>query len=272
MSRELRLRIIFGLLYAVSIVGFLFIGKIGAHILLIVLGLLLLWEFFNNSYLTEINKKVLSLQMTFFHILFIASGFYFINEQGILLALIAVSLIYNTVNIVSLLSRQAAVIYYKPVWFHSFFYLSLPILLAVLMNKFVPSFHWYLLYLFIVVWLCDVGAYFVGKPFGKKKLYAKISPNKTWEGFLGGGALGLITAVFIHRITGSLSLEMWIVLGIMIWVISVFGDLIESSFKRHYGIKDTGTFIPGHGGFLDRLDSFIFTLPFYAFFILKFAL
>ena len=198
-------------------------------------------------------------------------AYYFVHFDLLFWILLIVSLSYGILNVTLLLTKGSTVGNFKPSWLHGFLYLSLPILLALLMVKFMHGFHWYLLYLFVVVWLCDVGAFFIGKSFGKKKLFLKVSPNKTWAGFFGGGLLSLIAAILIHSITGNLNYQTWLVLGFLIWLTSVMGDLIESYFKRSLEIKDTGTIIPGHGGFLDRLDSFIFALPFYAFLILIFA-
>lgn len=117
-----------------------------------------------------------------------------------------------------------------------------------------------LIYLFIVVWATDSGAYFVGKKFGKNQLAPVISPNKTIEGFIGGILTALLVSSFYVMITkpnlGPVN-QVWI-LTIVISLFGQFGDLVESAFKRHFNVKDSGKFLPGHGGVLDRFDSLIF--------------
>jgi phosphatidate cytidylyltransferase len=123
--------------------------------------------------------------------------------------------------------------------------------------------------LFILIWTNDTFAYIVGKSIGKHKLFEKISPKKTIEGFLGG----LIFAIFaVYLISSYLikpsaqfsnkSILIWMIIAAIVGVIGTVGDLIESKFKRIAGVKDSGKIMPGHGGVLDRLDSVIFVAPF----------
>ena len=123
--------------------------------------------------------------------------------------------------------------------------------------------------LFILIWTNDTFAYIVGKSIGKHKLFEKISPKKTIEGFLGG----LIFAIFAGYLISSYlikpsaqfsdkSILIWMIIAAIVGVIGTVGDLIESKFKRVAGVKDSGKIMPGHGGVLDRLDSVIFVAPF----------
>lgn len=115
---------------------------------------------------------------------------------------------------------------------------------------------------FILIWISDTFAYIVGSTLGRTKLYEKVSPNKTVEGALGGLVAAIIGSYFISKYVTSLSLANWIVIASIVVVFGILGDLIESKFKREAGVKDSSNFIPGHGGFLDRLDSVIFAAPF----------
>lgn len=131
------------------------------------------------------------------------------------------------------------------------------------------------LLIFVMLWLNDSGAYIVGSLIGKHKLCPSISPNKTWEGFFGGVIITLIGTFFLQRYVASFfgmeiySLGIWMLLAISTCIFGTIGDLIESKLKRKYGFKDSGNWIPGHGGLLDRIDSFLIAFPI-AFLILLF--
>jgi len=122
---------------------------------------------------------------------------------------------------------------------------------------------WTLLFMFVLVWSADIGAYFAGRRFGKNKLMPLVSPGKTWEGFFGGLILSLIVAMFgvvflsVHKIYWPIIFPMVIILN----VFAVVGDLFESMLKRHVNLKDSGNILPGHGGILDRLDSLMAAAP-----------
>lgn len=122
---------------------------------------------------------------------------------------------------------------------------------------------WTVLYVFALVWAADVGAYFAGKRFGKRKLMPEVSPGKTKEGFLGGLLLSIIvmTIVAFWVPVPSHVLFAFFLVSIATSVVSVFGDLNESMFKRCAGVKDSGSLLPGHGGILDRIDSLTSALP-----------
>lgn len=117
-------------------------------------------------------------------------------------------------------------------------------------------------FLVLVVWLGDAGAYYVGKKFGRHLLSPRVSPKKTVEGLIGGIAVSVLTAVIIHfTFFETFPLVHAIIAGIILSIAGVIGDLAESMWKRSAAVKDSGTLIPGHGGFLDRFDSIFFTTP-----------
>ena len=130
---------------------------------------------------------------------------------------------------------------------------------SIINNTYNP---YIILGILIIIWSNDTFAYLVGKNFGKRKLYEKISPKKTIEGFIGGMMFGTIAALTIAITTNSLSIIHWTVLSIIISISGTIGDLVASKFKREANIKDSSNLIPGHGGFLDRLDSLIFVSSF----------
>ena len=132
-----------------------------------------------------------------------------------------------------------------------------------LRNDFSPNIGPKLVFfLLLVVWLGDAGAYYIGKQFGRHPLSPRISPKKTVEGGIGGIATAILTAVVIHfTFFREFPLVHAIVAGIVLSIAGVIGDLAESMWKRSAAVKDSGTLIPGHGGFLDRFDSIFFTTP-----------
>ena len=113
-----------------------------------------------------------------------------------------------------------------------------------------------------VQWANDSGAYFAGKIFGKRKFFEKVSPNKTREGAIGGFLFAIVCAQAFCYYFGVLSYSEWAGLAVIIGIFGNVGDLIESLFKRILAVKDSGNAIPGHGGFLDRFDSLLLSIPF----------
>lgn len=143
-------------------------------------------------------------------------------------------------------------------------WLAIVVIRSLLINVDYTLGAWMLLLMLVIIWGADVGAYFAGKTWGKTKLAPVVSPNKTWEGALGG----LVLAVAVGMAVASLlSLELdWLkftVFVIVMVVLSVFGDLFESMLKRQANIKDSSNILPGHGGLLDRLDSTLSVAPFF---------
>lgn len=117
-------------------------------------------------------------------------------------------------------------------------------------------------FLLLVVWLGDAGAYYTGKRFGKHKLSPRISPKKTIEGLAGGVITSVVAAIAIHFIfLDEVPLVHAAIMGAILSIAGVIGDLAESMWKRSAAVKDSGSLIPGHGGFLDRLDSILYTAP-----------
>lgn len=145
------------------------------------------------------------------------------------------------------------------------FYITFPIALmlgiAMIGNRIM------LLEMFILIWLSDTGAFIVGSLFGKHKLFPRLSPKKSWEGFIGGllfcvgAAIGMYY-LFEHPVHfGGNGLWIMIGFGIIVPIFATLGDLVESMIKRAVGVKDSGKLLPGHGGMLDRIDSLLMVAP-----------
>ncbi|MET3682170.1 phosphatidate cytidylyltransferase [Alkalibacillus flavidus] len=121
----------------------------------------------------------------------------------------------------------------------------------------------YLLFVLLIIWFTDTGAYLVGRSLGKRKLWPEISPKKTIAGFIGGIISAIVIALLFEMIHPLYdNIVSVIVISFIGSILAQIGDLVESALKRTYGVKDSGTILPGHGGILDRFDSLIFMLPF----------
>jgi phosphatidate cytidylyltransferase len=124
---------------------------------------------------------------------------------------------------------------------------------------------------FILVWANDTGAYLTGATVGRHPLFERISPKKTWEGFFGGVITSGLIAWLLSDWLGVVDTVNWVIISVIISVAGTYGDLIESMMKRSIGVKDSGTIMPGHGGFLDRFDSAILSFPLVYLFIFVFG-
>lgn len=118
--------------------------------------------------------------------------------------------------------------------------------------------------MFLLIWANDSFAYLTGRLFGKTKLIERVSPNKTWEGTIGGIVFTIgVGFLFAYVIPTNYSITFWIVSALIVAPCAILGDLLESLLKRSLNIKDSGTILPGHGGILDRFDATLFTIPFF---------
>ena len=147
-------------------------------------------------------------------------------------------------------------------------YVALPFSLLIYIAMFPyhhlqePYFPELLFGFFFILWANDTGAYLIGSMIGKRKLFERVSPNKSWEGSIGGALTSIGVAVLCAQFFHKVSLVDWIALGVIIAVSGSLGDLVESRLKRSLNTKDSGTILPGHGGLLDRFDASLMAIPF----------
>lgn len=262
--KKLLTRTLFGLLYlAVMVAGIMF-NKFLFLSLMLVIMTLMMHEFYKMNVGSKYPVQQLLATLTgwtIFTMVFIQKA-YILDPRVLLFVFIPVfalmaSLLY--IKDKSQLQETAHM-------FTAIIYIALPL---TLFNFLVfPGYCFngtLLLIMFILVWMSDIGAYVFGMALGQKygpKLCPEISPKKSWIGFWGGVAFTVGAAVALHYM-GYLSYNVWhcVALGVVVDVTGVFGDLIESVWKRHAGIKDSGNVIPGHGGMMDRLDSALMAIP-----------
>ena len=204
-------------------------------------------------------------------IIFVTTYFYASKESLIgvhfvlipILPLVCLSALYSSNNNETLSNVS--------VTFFGILYISLPISLLnfIVFNEYSYN-SIYLMATLLFLWTSESAAYFGGSLFGRKKLFESVSPMKTWEGVISGILANLILAYLIYQFvwTSFQTFTFWVLFSVVVLVSGIFGDLFESLLKRNFNLKDSGNKLPGHGGFLDRFDSFFFVIP-YVYFYLK---
>lgn len=145
----------------------------------------------------------------------------------------------------------------------SIIYVALPITTLALLFYTLGS--WLTLLMFVMIWCNDTGAFIVGSAFGRKRLFPRHSPKKSWEGFFGGlvfsVGVGYLAGVLLPQCFGMFNINTLGGMGLIVTILATWGDLFESMLKRSMNVKDSGNMIPGHGGILDRIDSLLFVAP-----------
>lgn len=264
-NQVLRQRTITGIFFAIGVVLLLFSGKIGAIAFGCFIAGFSCYEYIRMVFHKNKKKLISSLLAVAVTIILLTNH----EPDGF---------IYKAVCIFSMLCFLAGIVhlFYPFVnhklyyWMISIVYFGLPLGLFVSYiyhtDQYYPAF-WMAIIIFI--WIADSGAYLIGSRIGKRLLFESISPKKTWEGFIGAGIVSLVAAwVFSeyfthwHSATNTGNLFYWMAIAFIAWFVGTLGDLVESSIKRTFNIKDSGKLLPGHGGVFDRFDSFIYILPF----------
>ncbi len=260
MNQDLRKRIIPAILYVTVIAVCTLLGVLPSIVLMQIFAIVCLFEFISNQ--VSADQKEIRGRYIVGVIILGAILINFVHHPGIWHALLLFCGVVFIVNAMNIILRTQSFFNSKNILLNAFVYCALPFLLIVknLMNN--QDYPLILLGVFILLWLNDAGAYFVGRAFGKKKIHPKVSPGKSWEGWFGGLLIGIGASYVVEMYIDVLTLQDWIVISIICAVMGLIGDLIESSWKRHLGLKDSGNTMGGHGGFLDRLDSFIYSIPF----------
>ena len=260
MKSDLASRIPVAILYVLGILVMLWLGQVTAIILIFFFAVMCLFEFIQVSDPNRIRGRDRSMAISL-PVIFILLALTLPIHDYFWYVLLTISILYFIVNAIYLLTQSRILYIGNPLWINAMLYLGIPFSLLIWRLGIDYNFPLFLLAVFVMIWLNDTGAYFFGKAFGKNKLHPKISPGKTVEGLVGGGICILGVGYLIHTVTGLNSLAVWMLIAFAIFLFSVVGDLSESAWKRYYQIKDSSTVLKGHGGFLDRLDSFIYAAP-----------
>lgn len=270
--KNLSIRTVSGLVYAGLLVGAIILGPLAMAVLASVLAVGASWELDRNTVgkdnprswtvtwlidaatLVFLIFTVFYLSLSCFAVVLESTPFWILISLFFLRFLIQVFIEQNNpLQSISIYVFQLA-------------YVGVPLSLLVWIVGFIPD-RWIVVCAVAMIWISDTGAYLVGSMFGRHRLFPRLSPKKSWEGFLGGlvfnvgfafiyfYCFGLCHEVYLSNVQG------WIFIGICVTAFATLGDLFESLLKRSLGIKDFGKIIPGHGGVLDRIDSLLCVVP-----------
>lgn len=254
--KELFIRATFGAIYVIVLLSAIFTSSYTYLGIILLLGLITLQEFL----------KLIHLKSIVLYAILILFLYYFSYLQFDFYATKLLLIITGFVNLFlfkDLLWTSKIPMFERKKYIVSLFYIiSGFVFLAMIPysnNKYQP---YLIASIFALIWSNDIFAFIIGKYFGKRKLFERISPKKTVAGFLGGMGATIIAGYIISLYTNFHNVFFWLGMAILISFFGPIGDLIQSKFKRQAGVKDSGTLIPGHGGAYDRLDSLIYSSPF----------
>lgn len=261
-------RAISGAVFVVIVIGAIFLGHISFVALLAIVSGIAMHEFMSNVIKTD-KTKFYGLQRM---LPFIASGavllfgsvqFFAINNSFLLLIPIMLIMPFVFLIFTKMENGISTIAYtYMGLGWVTFNFIML-IYWAYIYGDYSYT---YVIGGIIFIWTNDVFAYLTGKLLGKRKLYERVSPNKTWEGTV-GGLLFAILAGFLYAYLNEFNTAVWMGFGLLCGLCATIGDLFESVIKRSLGVKDMGKIMPGHGGMLDRFDALMFAAPFGAAYI-----
>ena len=260
--KNLITRTLTGIIFVGVVVGGIYVHPFTFLSLFVLIIGLILWEFYgfvqSNNHIVHKIAGVLGGIYLFAASFFYAGGYasflIFLPYLFLLLLMLIAGLYHKSSNPVNDWAISL---------FGQFYCAGLLSLLNFIFFKPDHSYSpYYVLFIFVFIWLNDTGAYLVGSTFGKHRLFPRISPLKSWEGFWGGLIIAVFASqLFAHYCPVNLAWYDWLFFSIIVVVFGTWGDLVESLMKRTYGVKDSGKLLPGHGGMLDRFDSAMFATP-----------
>lgn len=263
---SLKTRTITGLSFGAVVITACLFSQVSSAILLCLVSGLCVYEF---SHLLIKDNGLPHHHLIY--LFFLPIGYFAYKIQWIpdLICIQGVFALLYILFVVELFSKRAKPFYILAISALSVFYIVIPFIFGIDMiycthveiNK---AGNIFVLCIIFMVWASDVFAYLLGSLIGKHKMFERISPKKTWEGtisgVIGANIVGILCSKYLPHF--NFELTFWISLATLCSVVGILGDLIESMLKRSLNIKDSGTILPGHGGFLDRFDALIFVLPF----------
>ena len=250
------LRALSGIVYVGIIVGCIFWGAIPFSVMAALFGIIAVIEYEKISEGIQ-ERGIPALFLDTMGIVFLSFGWLWFPLLGWIC-------IYIFRLVLELYLKNENPIRCLAISLQSQIYIGLPLATMTFMGKYL-GLH-FVLAIFLMIWINDTGAFVVGSLFGKHRLFERISPKKSWEGFFGGLGFNLL-AGWLFAIGGGYFWDVkwnvitWLIFALVVTVFSTWGDLVESLMKRSLNIKDSGHIIPGHGGILDRIDSLLLVMP-----------
>ena len=270
--KEFQVRTIWGLIFASTLTGAILLGPFTFAMLFLILSVFVLKEFYTicekGGFSPQVYPGIAAGIMLFILSFLIAEEYLPVRTFLYLIPLVYAFPVYELYrrkeNPYTNIALTVFGIIYVTVPFSIFNFLAFSI------NEGNPLYsNVYMISLFIFVWASDSGAYLFGVSFGKHRLFERISPKKSWEGLIGGILASLLAAWVLSLIYKEHDFYLLGILAVVVTISGTMGDLIESMFKRSIGLKDSGRFMPGHGGLLDRFDSILLATP-AIYFVLRF--
>lgn len=252
MKNDLLKRTVSGIILAAVLIFCILFSVYSKMLVLAVIALGALYEFIIQT--RKMGAEPLYIPAAFLSLLLMEICFLAVIGRGSLSGLLFLVIFVLIRGIVELYRKTEKPILALGAELFGVFYITVPLALLLFLPAKV------VLAILVMVWSNDIGAYLIGITFGKYRLFERISPKKSWEGFFGGIICAILAGVMLgHWVFGNAL--MWGILGLVTAVACVYGDLFESMMKRSAGVKDSGNIIPGHGGFLDRFDALFFAVP-----------
>lgn len=261
---EFRTRTVWGFLYVVVLLGAILLGSYTFAALFLILSVFVLREFYSLCSIAGFSPQVYPGLIAGAAIFMIS---FFVAKQTLtykafdyvipfIYAIPVYELFRNKENTIANIALTVFGIVFVTIPFSMLNFLAFPEF-----EGFNVYNYGLLISLFVLVWAGDSGAYIFGVRFGRHKLFERISPKKSWEGLFGGVLTAIATAWILNYVFPQYNIVLLIVMAIVVVISGTLGDLVESMLKRSIGIKDSGRFMPGHGGLLDRFDSILLASP-----------
>jgi len=256
--REVLKRSITGAIYIILLLSAVFLSPDAFDFLFMIFGLACIYEY----------KRLVGLKGYFIFLAYLVLWWIFIylvkeNNRLPINILMFLTIAVNVGMLIYLFSKKEKKFSAAEKFIAGLFYIGGGCIFLTMIPYKDNDFAKYLIIgIFILIWVNDTFAYIVGRTLGRNKLFARVSPKKTWEGAVGGMVFTLATAYFMASYEPIVNPVQWVTLAAVIVILGSLGDLVESKLKRSAGVKDSGAIMPGHGGMLDRLDSLIFAAPF----------
>jgi len=259
---NLQQRVITGFFLGVLILGSIWMGPLYQGVVFSSFMLFGLWEFYTlceGISVVRISKEMGIFIGLFIYVLLIGMSMKILPVISITL----ISPLFFSLILIELWKKHGSPLLNISLLLMGIIYVTIPFFLCIDLNLRNTEYLSSVAVMFILIWTNDSMAYFTGRYFGKRKLFSRISPKKTWEGTVGGVAFTIIIGVLIGSFVNRGRVDFWLVSSILISLGAIFGDLLESLFKRSLNVKDSGSILPGHGGILDRFDAALFSIPFF---------